>query len=828
MDTIKCSCFRNIQSKKASEIITLADFVERIKTHDDNVIKARAYLAAGNRECYDAAKKTLPAYTIGRTFDHDKRSNQNAHAQGVIVIDVDGIEPSIVEAVRDAFAFYPSCLLSAISCSGAGVFAVIKVDPDLPASREGVEALQQDVTAYLRSRFQDELSEKFGHVDASCKDLARLRITTFDPDCIANENATTWQGATDWGKPKTRRELIADKCDRAFGRSKLNELATLFGGLRDGKAGDAQVGAALTCLALASRGNVYGRVYSETYYPLRSQNVIVGKAGAGKTTMVMSLMDIAKQLGVKLIKPASDAALSHYVANAGAKYCDVDKVWKPKDVPDSLFEIVDEAGISRGIDKRRDYAAKMGAIRRELFGDKMIISSALTREAPDFPVPTRYTSIMLATTKSWADAMTADDAKAGDARRILEFWLPSACEGATSDEEAIRMIMQSGRSAANVDAIWEILEPVANRCMFPTLLPLRCKPDEAFEVFCLLEKYKHILGDMDERIAFGSTVFAVLAAHNAILRGSDAIEAEDLQVGAAIACGVLENRINIRNLGADPVETEEIKVIREIRQFMEGRSVRLDVLSRRYQSAQRQWDVVRRMMANGEIIKDRTQVGGRLRTLCRLATDEELAETVATREAKAEDEAQQDTQAEATTTKTTKTMGQAQAARNRVSDDVEVITRDCGKSYSECDQVEKENRIVRYLDKFTENNPIIQGNRDNAFNKLAFQLQAVGMCDEFAKQVLKVYIKQSGLSEREDKCVVLTSLIFALDSVDSTLGHYAAYLNNWSPRSFKRINLRLPRRFKTNQADHVVLPSTKARKSIQLSENPLIKGILFC
>ena len=751
MNTIKCSCFRNIQSKNASEIITLADFVERIKTHDNKVIKARAYLEAGNRKGYDAAKSALPAYTIGRTFDHNERNNQNAHAQGVIVIDVDDIDPSIVDAVRDAFGFYPSCLLSAISCSGAGVFAVVKVDPELPASPDGVEALQQDVTAYLRSRFQDELSEKFGHVDVSCKDLARLRITTYDPDCIVNEKATIWQEATEWDKPKTRRELIAAKCERAFERSKLNELATLFGGLREGKASDAQVGAALTCIALASRGNVYGRVYSETFYPLRSQNVIVGKAGAGKTTMVMSLMDIAKQLGVKLIKPASDAALSHYVANAGAKYCDIDKVWKPKDVPDSLFEIVDEAGISRGIDKRRDYAAKMGAIRRELFGDKMIISSALTREAPDFPVPTRYTSIMLATTKSWADAMTADDAQAGDARRILEFWLPSACEGATSDEEAIRMIMQSGRSAANVDAIWEILEPIANRCMFPTLLPLRCKPDEAFEVFCLLEKYKHILGDMDERIAFGSTVFAVLAAHNAILRGSDAIEAEDLQVGAAIACGVLENRIKIRNLGADPVETEEIKVIREIRQFLEGRSVRLDVLSRRYQSAQRQWDVVRRMMANGEIIKERMSIGGRLRTLCRLATDEELAETVATREAKAEDEAQQAAQASATTTKTTKTRGQAQATRKRVANDVEVITRDCGKSYSECDQIEKENRIVRYLDKFAENNPIIQGNRDNAFNKLWFMLEANGMGDEFARQVLKGYIKQSGLSERDAK-----------------------------------------------------------------------------
>ena len=160
------------------------------------------------------------------------------------------------------------------------------------------------------------------------------------------------------------------------------------------------------------------------------------------------------------------------------------------------------------------------------------------------------------------------------------------------------------------------------------------------------------------------------------------------------------------------------------------------------------------MMANGEIIKERTSIGGRLRTLCRLASDEELAETVATREAKAEDEAQQAAQVAETTTKTTKTTRtreQAQATRKRVTNDVEVITRDCGKSYSECDEIEKENRIVRYLDRFAENNPIIQGNRDNAFNKLWYQLEANGMGDEFARQVLKGYIKQSGLSERDAK-----------------------------------------------------------------------------
>ena len=43
-----------------------------------------------------------------------------------------------------------------------------------------------------------------------------------------------------------------------------------------------------------------------------------------------------------------------------------------------------------------------------------------------------------------------------------------------------------------------------------------------------------------------------------------------------------------------------------------------------------------------------------------------------------------------------------------------------------------------------------------------------------------------------DKCVILASLIYALDSVDSTLGHYVAYLSEWSPRSYKDMILKLP------------------------------------
>lgn len=52
-------------------------------------------------------------------------------------------------------------------------------------------------------------------------------------------------------------------------------------------------------------------------------------------------------------------------------------------------------------------------------------------------------------------------------------------------------------------------------------------------------------------------------------------------------------------------------------------------------------------------------------------------------------------------------------------------------------------------------------------------------------------IDRLSISEVE-KAVLLTSLILAMDEVDSTLGHFASYLNDWSPRSYNKIHLQVP------------------------------------
>ncbi|MGI9461657.1 MAG: DNA adenine methylase [Alphaproteobacteria bacterium] len=43
-----------------------------------------------------------------------------------------------------------------------------------------------------------------------------------------------------------------------------------------------------------------------------------------------------------------------------------------------------------------------------------------------------------------------------------------------------------------------------------------------------------------------------------------------------------------------------------------------------------------------------------------------------------------------------------------------------------------------------------------------------------------------------EESVLLTSLIHAMDAVDSTIGHYASYLHHWSKRSYKTMKMKMP------------------------------------
>lgn len=87
---------------------------------------------------------------------------------------------------------------------------------------------------------------------------------------------------------------------------------------------------------------------------------------------------------------------------------------------------------------------------------------------------------------------------------------------------------------------------------------------------------------------------------------------------------------------------------------------------------------------------------------------------------------------------------------------------------------------------------------EKADSKKPFRLKNMQKLDAVRNE-----IDQLGLAW-PDKCVLLTSLIRALDKVDSTLGHFTSYLARWSARSKGDLVLKMPVRPPQNKAHEVL------------------------
>lgn len=87
---------------------------------------------------------------------------------------------------------------------------------------------------------------------------------------------------------------------------------------------------------------------------------------------------------------------------------------------------------------------------------------------------------------------------------------------------------------------------------------------------------------------------------------------------------------------------------------------------------------------------------------------------------------------------------------------------------------------------------------DSVLGKRPFQLHNTMKLDAIRQKIEEWQLDEI------DKSVLLTSLILAMDSVDNTLGHYAAYLSGWSQRSYQPMRMMLPKRAK-NYTENQVL-----------------------
>ena len=87
---------------------------------------------------------------------------------------------------------------------------------------------------------------------------------------------------------------------------------------------------------------------------------------------------------------------------------------------------------------------------------------------------------------------------------------------------------------------------------------------------------------------------------------------------------------------------------------------------------------------------------------------------------------------------------------------------------------------------------------DNTNGKMPFQIHNTRKLDAIRDKIDELNL------EWIDKCVILTSLIRAMDSVDNTLGHFVSYLSGWSARSYNVMKMELPNRFPITTNNKVI------------------------
>ncbi|WP_027119763.1 DNA adenine methylase [[Mycoplasma] testudinis] len=118
------------------------------------------------------------------------------------------------------------------------------------------------------------------------------------------------------------------------------------------------------------------------------------------------------------------------------------------------------------------------------------------------------------------------------------------------------------------------------------------------------------------------------------------------------------------------------------------------------------------------------------------------------------------------------------------------------EAFANCFLIAKESKSGFYQQKIDELNNLdgklgwfskqYGGDPKNPFSKKPFQLKNTMKLDAIRQKIDEYHLNFV------DKSVLLTSLILALDKVDSTIGHYSSYLSKWSSRSFKDLKLKLP------------------------------------
>lgn len=162
--------------------LTIDQYVDQVRTQVNGILEYREILKMDKAEA-DARKSRMTAVTPSGTFVKCRNSDALDEYSGIICIDLDHIDTQGLDIenlkkdlTKDGFV----CVVHK-SVGGNGLAVLIKLD-------SGAEM-------HLSAFFQvaDYIQKKYGvKVDQSCKDIARQRYLSYDPDIYYNPQSAAF------------------------------------------------------------------------------------------------------------------------------------------------------------------------------------------------------------------------------------------------------------------------------------------------------------------------------------------------------------------------------------------------------------------------------------------------------------------------------------------------------------------------------------------------------------------------------------------------------------------------------------------------------------
>lgn len=176
-----------------SNTLTVGQSLNLIKSgaYRPQIDRLRSYLDSGDRPRYDLEKKKLPAITFSASFDQKRNRKSVSHYNSLLVLDIDKLEPHVLDALKESFNRDPYILAYWESPSKAGLKGLMSLEfpekfPITELNFRHTYAFRK-VSNYITTSYGTELDNSGSDITRLCffsQDEALFLRETYKPFLI--------------------------------------------------------------------------------------------------------------------------------------------------------------------------------------------------------------------------------------------------------------------------------------------------------------------------------------------------------------------------------------------------------------------------------------------------------------------------------------------------------------------------------------------------------------------------------------------------------------------------------------------------------------------